>query len=218
MRPPALRRRSPCRDVPMVIRIKVAESEREVDDALWVRHEVFVVEEGKLGGKPLASERIVDRFDAFPDVHHVIAYAGAEPIATLRLVREGVLGLPAEEHFDFSGYREAIARKRPGGAVFGSAGMLAVRQAWRGRRDVVRGMFRVAAGVSVTAGITHLLVVVDHHSARMYRRFGFKALAERFWVEAIGSFVVPLAAGVERFHAWAFADPRETGLPSEDRL
>ena len=40
------------------------------------------------------------------------AYAGAEPIATLRLVREGVLGLPAEEHFDFSGYREAIARKR----------------------------------------------------------------------------------------------------------
>ena len=45
-----------------------------------------------------------------------------------------------------------------------------------------------------------------------------EALAERFWVEAIGSFVVPLAAGVERFHAWAFADSRETGLPSEDRL
>ena len=123
-----------------------------------------------------------------------------------------------EAHFDFSGYREAIARERSGRAVFGSAGMLAVRQAWRRHRDVARGMFRVAAGVSVAAGITHLLVVVDHISARMYRRFGFKALAERFWVEAIGSFVVPLAAGVERFHAWAFADARETGLPSEDRL
>ena len=60
MRPPALRRRSPCRDVPMVIRIKVAESEREVDDALWVRHEVFVVEEGKLGGKPVAEKSIND--------------------------------------------------------------------------------------------------------------------------------------------------------------
>jgi len=52
----------------MPIRIKLARSPKEIDDALWLRHEVFVVEDGKFGGKPVPGHRLVDHFDAFPSV------------------------------------------------------------------------------------------------------------------------------------------------------
>ncbi len=80
----------------MAIRIKIAKTQREVDDALWVRHEVFVVEDGKFGGKPLPDARIIDRFDAFPHVWNIIAYDGDEAIATIRVTRENQLCIPAE--------------------------------------------------------------------------------------------------------------------------
>ena len=57
----------------MPIKIKIAESSREIDDALWLRHEVFVIEDGKFGGQPLHGHRLVDRFDALRDVYHVVA-------------------------------------------------------------------------------------------------------------------------------------------------
>ena len=68
-----------------------------------------------------------------------------------------------------------------------------------------------------TSGLARIAVAISLIQRNGSGRAGGMDL-RRFWVEAIGSFVVPLAAGVERFHAWAFADARETGLPSEDRL
>lgn len=202
----------------MSIELKVAHSEREVDDALWVRHEVFVIEDGKFGGKPLPGERVVDRFDAFPGVHNIVAYENDEAIATIRLVKETTLGLPADEYYDFEAYRaEARAELQELGGerlepVLGSAGMLAVRKPWRARRDVVRAMFKVAAGVSLREGATHIVLVVNHETAAMYRRLGFRTLSERFWVEEIGNYVIPLATSVESFYSWAFGDLPKTPL------
>ena len=78
----------------MAIRLKVAKTPEEIDDALWVRHEVFIVEDGKFGGKPAPDARMMDRFDALPDVYNIIAYDGDEPIATIRLTKENEIGLP----------------------------------------------------------------------------------------------------------------------------
>ena len=197
----------------MTIELKVAHSDIEVDHALWVRHEVFVIEDGKFGGKPLPGERVLDRFDAFPGVHNIVAYEGDEAIATIRLVRETALGLPAQEYYDFEGYRAAAReelRAAEGGAVrepvLGSAGMLAVRKPWRARRDVVRAMFKVAAGVSLRSGVSHIVLAVNHETVGMYRRLGFRALSDKIWVEEIGNFVVPLATSVHTFYGWAFGD------------
>ena len=86
----------------MPITLKIAETAKEIDDALWVRHEVFVVEDGRFGGKPLHGERLIDRYDALPETWNVVAYDGAEPVATIRLFKENELGLPVDDLFDFS--------------------------------------------------------------------------------------------------------------------
>ncbi|MEM7469345.1 MAG: Crp/Fnr family transcriptional regulator [Pseudomonadota bacterium] len=199
----------------MSIRIKIGRNAKEIDDALWVRHEVFVIEDGKFGGKPLLNSRLMDRFDSFPNVFNVIAYEGAEPIATIRLVKESECGVPAEELFDFSSFRAEAANdlrdrntergdmgatQRP---VFGNAGMLAIRGPWRRRRDVIRAMFRMAAAVCKANGATHVVVAVNHETAGMYRRLGFTALSEKIWIEEIENHIVPLAAQVETFLEWA---------------
>ncbi len=194
----------------MPIRIKVAQNAREIDDALWLRHEVFVLEDGKFGGKPLHGARLVDRFDAFPSVYHVVAYEGSEPVASMRLVKDSEAGMPVDELFDFKPYRGQAA----GGAVaqFGSAGMLAVRGRWRRRRDVIRAMFRMAATVCHRYDTTHVLVVVNHDTASMYRRLGFTELSAKIWNEEIGSEVIPLAGTTAQFLGWAFGDLPDTAL------
>lgn len=210
----------------MAIVLKVARTPEEIDDALWLRHEVLVVEDRKFGGVPLPGERMMDRFDALPDVYNVIAYDGDDPIATIRLIKENEIGLPADEYFDFSPYRDRIRNEirrsqgnghdcpEPPGAkaVFGSAGMLAVRRPWRNRRDVIRAMYRIAAGVCRSTDVTHIVAVVNHQTASMYRRLGFSPLSENLWSAEIGNHVVPLAARAEDFFAWAFGDLPETPL------
>ena len=206
----------------MAIRIKVAKTQQEIDDALWVRHEVFVVQDGKFGGKPFPDERVIDRFDAFPHVWNLIAYDGVEPIATIRLTRENQLGLPAEKYYDFSEYRQAAAREleskgRSNGEstpapIFGSAGMLAVREGWRRRRDVIRAMYKVAAGVCASSDVTHIVAAVNFRTVNMYRRLGFSPLTDKLWMDEIGEYVVPLAATAEEFCDWAFSDLPNTPL------
>lgn len=210
----------------MAIRLKVAKTPEEIDDALWVRHEVFIVEDGKFGGMPITDERMMDRFDALPDTCNVIAYDGDKPIATMRLIRENEVGLPVDEYFDFSNYREQVQNEFPQAdsscgesetevtatPIFGCAGMLAVRESWRNRRDVIRAMYRIAAGVYRSWDVTHVVAIVNHRTATMYRRMGFKPLTDKVWRDDIGDHIVPLAATMETCCKWAFGDLPETPL------
>ncbi len=207
----------------MPIRIKVAQNAKEIDDALWLRHEVFVVEDGKFGGKPIHGHRLVDRFDAFPSAYHVVAYEGTEPVAAMRLLKDSEAGMPVDELYDFTEYRrQAVAGEIPASSApevastvpvqFGSAGMLAIRANWRRRRDVIRAMFRMAATVCHRYGATHILVVVNHETAGMYRRLGFTQLSDKIWNEEIGNHVIPLVGTTEQFLSWAFGDLPDTAL------
>ena len=205
----------------MPIKITLARSPQEIDDALWLRHEVFVIEDGKFGGQALHGERLVDKFDAFPSVYHVVAYEDDHPVATMRLVRDSPVGLPVDELYDFTEFRTRALDDLPAlgpdwqgrdAAVFGSAGMLAVRKPWRRRRDVIRAMFRMAATVCQSYGASHVVVVVNHETAGMYRRFGFVALAEKIWVAEIGNHVIPLAGVSQEFLSWALGDVAGSAL------
>ena len=201
----------------MPIHIKLAKSAKEIDDALWVRHEVFVVEDGKFGGTPLHGARLVDRFDAFPETHHMVAYEGGEPVATVRLLKDTEVGMPVDQLFDFSTFRaQVLAESVPaaGGlpVQFGSAGMFAIRANWRRRRDVVLAMFRMAAAAFHRFGVTHILSAVNHETAGMYRRFSFVQRSDKIWNEEISHHIIALTGTTKELRAWAFGESRETAL------
>lgn len=194
----------------MSIRLTVATSPKELDHVLWIRHEVFVIEDGKFGGKALPHERIVDRYDVIPEVRHLIAYEGIEPVATLRVNCDRGGGLPSEDHYDFSQARhridQEIDRELGEQALIACGGMLAVRKQWRSRRDVIRALYKIAASIFLSWEVTHIIATVNHETVSMYKRLGFKRVGEKKWVEGIGNYIIPLVALAQDYYNWAFSE------------
>ncbi len=190
----------------MAIRIKVARSEKELEDVFKLRHQVYVQGEGYF--KDMPGNMIVDHFDAMPQVANVIAYADDTPIATMRISCDSEIGSPSDEMFDFNEYRARIGQQaqeqglpKP---VIGSAGMLAIADKWRNRRDVFRSLFKMACDVGHTWGTTHIIATVNYKTAAIYHKMGYETLGEPIYVPSIGESILPVASQFEPIYQWAF--------------
>ena len=196
----------------MAIRLKLAETANELDDVFRLRYDVYVEERGKFTADP-DNPRIVDQFDALPDVATVVAYDGDLAVATMRINRDSPIGLPAESYFDFSDIRrrleEEFANKdRPLNIVGGS--MLAIRKEYRNRRNVILALFKEAAGIMYSWGTTHVIGSVRSGTLSLYERIGFEPLAEPVFNEKIGDQLLPIMALFDKGFAWTFFDDIST--------
>lgn len=192
----------------MPITFRVASAPQEIDDALRLRHQVFVEEEGRYSDKAFPDGRIVDRFDIIPMVAHVIAYDDEEPVAGIRLNCDLGLGLPSEAHYDFQPYRrQLLDESRVKGVpppILTSGGLLAIRRQWRRRRDVVLALFRFSAGVLYSWEATHIVATVSRATLTLYGRMGFAPIADSVWNPLIGDHIIPIATPTPPFFRWAF--------------
>jgi CRP-like cAMP-binding protein len=195
----------------MSVRLKIATTPKEIDDVFWLRHEVYVKEDGKFGGKPLPHERISDRYDAFPNTCNIIAYEGDEPVGTLRANLESSVGLPSEELFDFSAYIKSLEGDN---VVVASGGMFAIREKWRGKRNVIYAMLKMITGIYNSWGVTHVIATSNHETVSVYEHLGFESLNEPIWIEHIGNHIVPMATPFERMYRWAFGALLDSKLDS----
>lgn len=190
----------------MAIRIKIAETSRELEDVYRLRYKIYHEEEGHF--KDAANGMILDVHDAIPDVANIIAYDGDRPVGTIRINRDSAIGLPSEGSFDFSTYREKVRSReqRQGNPppAFGSAGMLAIAEEWRNRRDVFRALFRMGADVGHSWGVTHVLATVNAATEGIYQRLGWERLADKVWIEEIGNYIVPFVSPIGPMYQWAF--------------
>lgn len=98
----------------MTIRLKVARSEKELEDVFEFRYKVYVTERGKFSAGCGCAKNIVDQFDAMPSVANIVAYQGSEVVASMRINRDSGIGLPAEEYFDFSQTRASLEAQHRG--------------------------------------------------------------------------------------------------------
>lgn len=192
------------------MKLKIAQTAEELDDVFWLRHQVYIMEDGKYGGKPLENQRIVDRFDTFPNSLNIIAYDEEEPVGTMRIGLDSGLGLASEEYYDLKPFRTEAAGQwwaehgRP--TIDACPSMLAVRERWKNRRDVIRALIKMAIGVWHSWGVTHVYSSVNHETVGMYDRLGFTALAEKKWIDSIGNYVVPIRAPFDSLFQWAFGN------------
>lgn len=201
----------------MSIRLKVARSEKELEDVFRFRHHVYVTERGKFSQACGCSNNIVDKFDAMPSVANVVAYEGDEVVASMRINRDSPVGLPAEEYFDFSATREAVADARreagEGEPVFVSGSMLAIHQDWRNRRNVIFALFKMAAGVMHDWGATHVIGSISKETLSLYGRLGFEPIGDAFWNEEVNDHLVPILASFDKVFEWTYGDISGTIFP-----
>lgn len=134
----------------------VATTQRQLDDVLRVRWDVFGEELRLLCGPPPAARREVDCFDTLETTVHLVVYAGSRAVATARLllpnaevarVLGGHLGIPLEGKLDLSGVGGA-------GVHLAESMRFCILKEWRHSEVLVR----LQAGLyqeSLRRGVTH---------------------------------------------------------------
>jgi len=194
----------------MSIRIKIAQDALELNDVFRLRHQVYVEQEGVFKSTGSDAMAIVDCFDAFPPAANIIAYSGSEPIGTLRMNLDTGAGLPSEELYNFDTYRQQVTeewREKHGESpCFMSGGLLAISYEWRNRRDVLRALLKMGAGIGHSWSATHVIATPSVKSYTLYKRLGFERIDEDQLIESIGDSIVPMVAKFEDYYSWAFGD------------
>ncbi|WP_338282630.1 GNAT family N-acyltransferase [Corallococcus caeni] len=162
---------------------RVATAQRELDDALRVRYQVFGEEMRMLGPRRPRAPREADCFDTLRTTAHVVVYSDAEPVATARLLMpnaevaafaDTLVGLDIEKKLDLS---ELLAP----GRVFAETTRYCATQ-----RSPHSTALRLQAGLyreSRRRGVTHWIAAANmetdsQEEADLY----YQAAARRGWV------------------------------------
>jgi CRP-like cAMP-binding protein len=196
------------------IKLKVALTAKELDDVYRLRYDVYVSERNKFSEKRATSDgRIVDHFDAVPEVANVVAYDGDTAVASFRVNRDSAIGLAPEKYFDFAQVRAGIAAVCEGGGAVPcivSGSMLAIRKEWRHKRNVIFALFKTTTAVMRGWGATHVFGAASAETFSLYGRLGFKSIAAEKWVESVGDKLVPMMAPFNEVLTWAFGQSEPT--------
>ncbi|MBK5940402.1 N-acyl amino acid synthase FeeM domain-containing protein [Halochromatium roseum] len=192
-----------------MVKIKIACCKEDMDHILWLRHKVYVEEEGRYGGSLSSHECIMDRYDHIPKVAHILIQDDNEPVGCIRVNAETGFGLPINDHFDYRPYLDGMISQqfqRPGrSTLMASVSMLAVRQQWRRKRQVSRELYRATAMVLQSWQVSHVIALVSLQTVSLYGRMGFLPIAGRIWLPDVQDHVIPIMAEAQVCYDWAFS-------------
>jgi len=166
----------------MSIHIGLARTAVELDAVFKLRHRVFVEDEIY---EPRLSGRVVDRFDAFPEVACVAARVDKEIVGTLRVMEYSPAGASADDYFDFTPYLPAEGRP-------GSASQLAVHPDYRTVPGLIFSMVAMGYSWAMQRGLTHLTAAARPEVRATLVQAGWKVLGETFFHEGHGLPVQPM--------------------------
>lgn len=188
----------------MSISVKIATSEKELNDVYQLRYQVYVESEGYY--PQIKENYIKDKFDAGNKVANIIAYDGDTPVGTMRANLDDDDLLPADHIVDFAEFRQSIIRHNEennlAAPVFGASSMLAIAKPWRKNPIVFRELIRLSIEAGENWQVTHLLCAINAKFARMHYRLGWQPLAEKQWFEKASEYVVPMGAELESIRQW----------------
>jgi len=196
----------------MTIKLKVARSAKELDDVFKLRYEVFINDKKRAFQNQVASNvpcRIVDHFDAIPGVLNIIVYDDNTPVATMRVNKDSKIGLPAEIHFDFSKLREQViqeCKNKQINPMIANAGMLAIKNNWRNRKNVIHAMFKTAISIMYSFQASHHIASISGESYTLYGRLGLEPVGKPQWNKSIADNLIPMFGPFEKFLQWGFGD------------
>lgn len=170
----------------MAITISIARTPEVIDEVFKIRHKVFHEEEKLLEKEP--SERIMDRFDAFPTTWNLVVKKEDLVIGSLRLSIDSPVGLPADEYFDF---RPLVDKN----ALLIHCGMFCVSDAYRSPK-ITTGLMLMAAYFGISHNVTHVLAPINPAIAKLLKRVGFQQVGEEFTESHTKARMMPLVLDI----------------------
>jgi N-acyl-L-homoserine lactone synthetase len=188
----------------MSIHVKIATTEKELNDVYKLRYQVYVESEGYY--QHITEPFITDKFDSQADVANIIAYNGDTPIGTMRANLDSENRLPADQVVDFTSFREHAIKeakqKNLPPPVFGGSSMLAIAKPWRNNPVVFKEMIRLSVEAGEQWQVTHLISIINAKVARLHQRLGWAPLSEKQWFEDANEYIVPMATELASIRNW----------------
>ena len=187
----------------MATRIRIASTADELDGLFRSRHKALVEELGS--HFPRADQRLLDRFDAFPDTTNVLASADGTVVGGVRLCKDGADGALAEVH--------NFEAKLPKGAM---AGSLTRYHLLEDHQDAGHRMglsiLYMASFVAHRQGMTHVLCCPEIRVSRLAQSIGFRQVAPRFRHEPSGRELVPMLQDLRQLELPLLKLARKPGM------
>jgi N-acyl-L-homoserine lactone synthetase len=179
------------------VRIKIAQTAKELDALFALRHRVFV-EEGYMA--PTHDGRITDRFDAFPTTANIIALVEGEVIGGVRYMRRCEVGSSVEEFFDPTSFA-------PPGARLAVGSLLVLDPRFRGVPRITFNMAAMGFYWGKSEGLTHIIGVVNPDREEGFLKSGFQRLgptiaSRRIQKVAVQPMIADINALGDRFMAF----------------
>ena len=140
---------------------KIAENNAEKDAAKNLIEQVFIKELGY-------SKMLSDKFDSI--AIFLVATCNGHIIAALRLIPDSELELPLDNHIDLTGLRNESIK-------LAELSRLACLQDFRNNHVAINGLRFLMINL-FDMGISHVVIDSFLHSARLYKRLGFKPLGK----------------------------------------
>lgn len=161
----------------MSIKIKIAERDVDRNAIFRGRHRVYVEEMGAMSARD--DQRILDVFDTFRKTVNIACVADGRVVGGLRMTEGGPpLGTPADKLFDYTPFM-------PADAHYTSSSMLFIEKAYRGRNELIMGLFMMGYFWSVNRGADYILAPVNPPVARKLLRLGFHSVSDRFEIHGL---------------------------------
>jgi CRP-like cAMP-binding protein len=175
----------------MAVRIKLATTPGEIDELFQVRHRVFVTEKSYF--QPASDGRMLDRFDAFATTGNLVAVSDGRVVGGVRIVEPSSVGAPVDAFFDFRPYL-------PEGARAGSGSMLVMDPVYRRVPRVTFAMLGMMYYWALCKGLTHITGAVATEVEDLFLGSGYERIAERFFHEKSGNWMVPVMLRIDKLN------------------
>lgn len=168
----------------MPIRLKIAQSTAEKAEVYRFRHQVFVEEEVRFQSP---ENHIMDQYDSFDETINVLAYDGARPIGSIRVIMENDVGFPADDFYDFTPFRQTL--KDPCACI----GWLCCTRKFRRHPGLVVGLIKMCFREMRKKDARHVLATLHPPVLPMLTRIvGAHAIGPEFHCEALGVAMLPV--------------------------
>lgn len=187
----------------MSTRIRIATSAADLDSLFRSRHQALVEELGS--HFPQADLRLLDRFDAFPETHNVLAAVKDRVVGGVRLCPHGPEG-PLTGCYDFSS-------NLPEDAVAGflSRFHLLEEHQEAGHR-LGLSMLYMAAWLGHRQGMTHIMCCPEPKVARLAQSIGFQQVGGRFRAGPNDQEQVPMVQDLRQLQLPLLTMARKPGM------
>jgi len=156
-------------------RIKIAETDTEIQGALALAHKVFISQENHNHYLTSDSEPYV--YDLYDTLHNnnklVIAVCDEKVVGSVRVTLNNPTGMPCEELFDFTQYVRPIDYVN-----CAAAGRFCIDRAMRGSAGIARALGEFSLHWALSSGANVMIIAINPQVKSFMRRLGFACLAD----------------------------------------